>query len=158
MRNYEMKKTGNRIKTVRCLLTFMWFRQIISAGNVRRQILKLLSGAPAADEVNDQAFGNGLLPGVLLPVKENPFPLLLFQIRICRETPPGSGCFPKEFSERLFEQRLINRKRKVVCCINRKSRILGVSNFVYRSGSLWCIRFSGLQKVLLCEACPEGAV
>ena len=53
MRNYEMKKTGNRIKTVRCLLTFMWFRQIISAGNVRRQILKLLSGAPAADEVND---------------------------------------------------------------------------------------------------------
>ena len=97
MRNYEMKKTGNRIKTVRCLLTFMWFRQIISAGNVRRQILKLLSGAPAADEVNDQAFGNGLLPGVLLPVKENPFPLLLFQIRICRETPPGSGCFPKEF-------------------------------------------------------------
>ena len=78
MRNYEMKKTGNRIKTVRCLLTFMWFRQIISAGNVRRQILKLL-------------------PGVLLPVKENPFPLLLFQIRICRETPPGSGCFPKEF-------------------------------------------------------------
>ena len=97
MRNYEMKKTGNRIKTVRCLLTFMWFRQIISAGNVRRQILKLLSGAPAADEVNDQASGNGLLPGVLLPVKENPFPLLLFQIRICRETPPGSGCFPKEF-------------------------------------------------------------
>ena len=66
MRNYEMKKTGNRIKTVRCLLIFMWFRQIISAGNVRRQILKLLSGAPAADEVNDQAFGNGLLPGVLL--------------------------------------------------------------------------------------------
>ena len=97
MRNYEMKKTGNRIKTVRCLLTFMWVRQIISAGNVRRQILKLLSGAPAADEVNDQASGNGLLPGVLLPVKENPFPLLLFQIRICRETPPGSGCFPKEF-------------------------------------------------------------
>ena len=97
MRNYEMKKTGNRIKTVRCLLTFMWFRQIIFAGNVRRQILKLLSGAPAADEVNDQASGNGLLPGVLLPVKENPFPLLLFQIRICRETPPGSGYFPKEF-------------------------------------------------------------
>ena len=113
IRNYEMKKTENRIKTVLCLLTFMWFRQIISAGNVWRQILKLLSGVPAADEVNDQASGNGLLPGVLLPVKENPFPLLLFQ---------------------------------VVCCIDRKSRILGVSNFVYRSGSLWCIRFSGLQK------------
>ena len=95
MRNYEMKKTGNRIKTVRCLLTFMWFRQIISAGNVRRQILKLLSGAPAADEVNDQAFGNGLLPGVLLPVKENPFPLLLFQIRICRETPRDLAAYER---------------------------------------------------------------
>lgn len=146
MRNYEMKKTGNRIKTVRCLLTFMWFRQIISAGNVRRQILKLLSGAPAADEVNDQAFGNGLLPGVLLPVKENHFLCYFFRYGFAERPLQDLVVFQKNFSERLFEQRLINRKRKVVCCINRKSRILGVSNFVYRSGSLWCIRFSGLQK------------
>ena len=100
MRNYEMKKTGNRIKTVRCLLTFMWFRQIISAGNVRRQILKLLSGAPAADEVNDQASGNGLLPGVLLPVKENfsdtdlprdPSRIWLFSKRIFRRDSSSRG-------------------------------------------------------------------
>ena len=84
-----MKKTGNRIKTVRCLLNFMWFRQIISAGNVRRQVLKLLSGVPAADEVNDQASGNGLLPGVLLPVKENQFPLLLFKIKMGLSRPGG---------------------------------------------------------------------
>ena len=99
MRNYEMKKTGNRIKTVRCLLTFMWFRQIISAGNVRRQILKLsFQDALLLIEVNDQASGNGLSSRRSLPVKENPFPLLLFQIRICRETPPGSGfVFQKNF-------------------------------------------------------------
>ena len=143
-----MKKTGNRIKTVRCLLTFMWFRQIISAGNVWRQILKLLSGVPAADEVNDQAFGNGLLPGVLLPVKENPFPLLLFQIRICRETPPGSGCFPKEFFGETL--RAEADKQKEPDPGGQQLRLSKRQPLVHPI--FWP------SEVLLCEACPEGAV
>ena len=158
MRNYEMKKTGNRIKTVRCLLTFMWFRQIISAGNVRRQILKLLSGAPAADEVNDQASGNGLLPGVLLPVKENPFPLLLFQIRICRETPPGSGCFPKEFFGETLRAEANKQKEKGCLLYKQKEPDPGGQQLRLSKRQPLVHPIFWPSEVLLCEACPEGAV
>ena len=96
-----MKKTENRIKTVLCLLTFMWFRQIISAGNVRRQILKLLSGVPVADEVNDQASGNGLLPGVLLPVKRKSISFVTFSdTDLPRDPLQDLVVFQKEFFRR----------------------------------------------------------
>ena len=152
-----MKKTENRIKTVLCLLTFMWFRQIISAGNVWRQILKLLSGVPAADEVNDQASGNGLLPGVLLPVKENPFPLLLFQIRICRETPPGSGCFPKEFFGETLRAEADKQKEKGCLLYKQKEPDPGGQQLRLSKRQPLVHPIFWPSEVLLCEACPEGA-
>ena len=138
-------------------VTLTWLPQYTKFANSERKV-KLLSGAPAADEVNDQAFGNGLLPGVLLPVKENPFPLLLFQIRICRETPPGSGCFPKEFFGETLRAEADKQKEKGCLLYKQKEPDPGGQQLRLSKRQPLVHPIFWPSEVLLCEACPEGAV
>ena len=120
--------------------------------------MKLLSGAPAADEVNDQASGNGLLPGVLFACKRKSISFVTFQIRICRETPPGSGCFPKEFFGETLRAEADKQKEKGCPLYKQKEPDPGGQQLRLSKRQPLVHPIFWPSEVLLCEACPEGAV
>ena len=111
-----------------------------------------------ADEVNDQASGNGLLPGVLLPVKKIHFLCYFFRYGFAERPLQDLVVFQKNFFGETLRAEADKQKEKGCLLYKQKEPDPGGSATSFIEAALWCIRFSGLQKCFLCEACPEGAV